>query len=297
MSKTHVTVTGIQVPALTDHCRRNKHVHHLNFNHEGRPLFIIPGIGGKSDRFRLYGNIFRKVCPVYGIDMMGISPGETPLESMQDIASQNIRWMKAVQPQGPYRLMSHSFGVYIMYEMARQLEAAGECLDFVAALDQGISHRHGITPETSLAASVLELTRDYLEGFRILVPPYPDWSAELWEMLAGTPEKDMVSCVADFICSKIPHRANSIAYCARLINVRIYNARIAYIPQGRINTKVLLIKAAMNTDNSEGSGDTRGWATYAHDVDVRQVHANHHNMLWGDNVFVTAGYIKERLQG
>ena len=43
--------------------------------------------------------------------------------------------MKQVQSRGPYRLLGYSFGCAVTFEMALQLEAAGEKIDSVILLD------------------------------------------------------------------------------------------------------------------------------------------------------------------
>lgn len=92
---------------------RNNHLYLLNYEENTLPLFIIPGIGGKTDRFRMFGKILRHVCTVYGLEMLGTQRDETPLTSLEEIASLNIEWIRQVQPCGPYSFVAQSFGGYI----------------------------------------------------------------------------------------------------------------------------------------------------------------------------------------
>ncbi|MDD1594854.1 hypothetical protein C7U85_39355, partial [Bradyrhizobium sp. WBAH42] len=43
--------------------------------------------------------------------------------------------VRGVQPHGPYRLVGWSFGGLVVYEMARQFQALGEQVEFLALLD------------------------------------------------------------------------------------------------------------------------------------------------------------------
>jgi thioesterase domain-containing protein len=51
------------------------------------------------------------------------------------MAAHYIEEIRSRQPQGPYRLGGYSFGGAVAYEMARQLAAAGQEVEFLALLD------------------------------------------------------------------------------------------------------------------------------------------------------------------
>jgi thioesterase domain-containing protein len=50
-----------------------------------------------------------------------------------------VQAIRKVQPNGPYRLLGWSFGGIVLQEMAAQLEAQGEPLDFGILLDSALS--------------------------------------------------------------------------------------------------------------------------------------------------------------
>jgi amino acid adenylation domain-containing protein len=54
---------------------------------------------------------------------------------VRQIAAEHVAAIREVQPHGPYYLVSWSFGGVVAYEMAVQLEAAGETVAFVGMLD------------------------------------------------------------------------------------------------------------------------------------------------------------------
>jgi thioesterase domain-containing protein len=54
---------------------------------------------------------------------------------LEEIAAENIRRIKALQPEGPYYLTGACFGGLVVYEMARQLVGAGERLGLLILLD------------------------------------------------------------------------------------------------------------------------------------------------------------------
>jgi thioesterase domain-containing protein len=69
--------------------------------------------------------------PVYGLQDVGDDLGR-PVER---IAAEHLRAVRAVQPHGPYHLAGWSFGGVVAYEMAVQLERAGERVAFAGVLD------------------------------------------------------------------------------------------------------------------------------------------------------------------
>jgi thioesterase domain-containing protein len=75
--------------------------------------------------------------PLYGIQPQGLD-GHSPIHtSIEDMAAHYIKEIKSVQALGPYRVGGHCSGSWVAFEMARQLEAAGDELDAVVLVDQG----------------------------------------------------------------------------------------------------------------------------------------------------------------
>ncbi|MEH1866381.1 MAG: amino acid adenylation domain-containing protein [Nostoc sp.] len=96
------------------------------------PLFCLPGSG--SHAFYLY-NLSRCLgCdqPFYSFQANHLGREIAPVE---DMASEYIQALQAVQPQGPYFLAGHSSGGRVAYEMAQQLLRQGQAIALVAILD------------------------------------------------------------------------------------------------------------------------------------------------------------------
>jgi thioesterase domain-containing protein len=62
---------------------------------------------------------------VVGFQTRGII-GHTPRTSIEDIAAENVRYLRSHQATGPYVLAGYSGGALTAFEMARQLMAQGE---------------------------------------------------------------------------------------------------------------------------------------------------------------------------
>jgi thioesterase domain-containing protein len=64
--------------------------------------------------------------------------GLPALHSIEAMAADHVRTLRAVQPHGPYRLGGFCGGGLVAFEMARQLHAAGERVEFLALVDAAV---------------------------------------------------------------------------------------------------------------------------------------------------------------
>lgn len=100
------------------------------------PLFCIHG-GGFN--VLIYRDLALKLSPdqpVYGLQAQGLhGRGGIGSNSLEDIAADYINEIRAVQPHGPYHLAGLSNGGNIALEMAQQLQAQGEQVNFVGMFD------------------------------------------------------------------------------------------------------------------------------------------------------------------
>ncbi|MEV1049500.1 amino acid adenylation domain-containing protein [Streptomyces sp. NPDC049916] len=73
--------------------------------------------------------------PVYGLQSRALNhPDELP-ETLVQVADDCIEAMRRVQKTGPYHLLGQSFGGVVAHAMAARLEAAGERVGLIVALD------------------------------------------------------------------------------------------------------------------------------------------------------------------
>lgn len=90
------------------------------------PFFCIHPYAGVVFPYVELARVLGKNQPIYGLQSLGLNPGETPLTRISDMAAAYVAALKTVQSQGPYRVGGWSLGAFIAFEMARQLEEEGE---------------------------------------------------------------------------------------------------------------------------------------------------------------------------
>ncbi len=99
----------------------------------GPPIFIVHWIppdlarhlAGRNKVYALYHPLAAE-----GRD----APSDAP-QNVVDLATHYLQAMRLAQPSGPYRLVGHSFGGLVAYEMAQQLTEAGDTVALLAMLD------------------------------------------------------------------------------------------------------------------------------------------------------------------
>lgn len=100
-----------------------------------RPLFTIGGTGG----YCLYQYPILHALgpdqPCYALQPPGMDWTSVGCTMLPEMAAHYIGVVKSIQPHGPYRLVGHSFGGRVAYEMALQLQKVGECVEFLGLLD------------------------------------------------------------------------------------------------------------------------------------------------------------------
>ncbi|MEZ5798317.1 MAG: SDR family NAD(P)-dependent oxidoreductase [Paracoccaceae bacterium] len=105
------------------------------------PFFLVAGMFGNVLNLRHLAQLLGGDRPFYGLQARGLYGDDAPHDDFTAAARDYIAEMRAVQPHGPYLLGGFSGGGLIAWEIARQLEAAGEAVPLVILLDTPIPLR------------------------------------------------------------------------------------------------------------------------------------------------------------
>jgi acyl-CoA synthetase (AMP-forming)/AMP-acid ligase II/thioesterase domain-containing protein/NAD(P)-dependent dehydrogenase (short-subunit alcohol dehydrogenase family) len=134
---------------------------------EQRPFFCIPGGASDVIAFRPLAASLGARQPFYGLQARGLdgTRSDTAIIHIVPLAREFIREIKAVQPEGPYRIGGHCFGALLAYEIARQLDAQGDTVEMLALFDP--------TAATTLRISALQA---FIPRVRFLMKIYPRMS-------------------------------------------------------------------------------------------------------------------------
>lgn len=97
------------------------------------PLFCVHAVGGQV---LCYMDLVRHLGaqqPVYGLQAIATSAEQR--SSLEEMATRYIDAIRAVQPEGPYRLCGWSMGGVLAFEMAQQLHKQGQGVAFLGLID------------------------------------------------------------------------------------------------------------------------------------------------------------------
>ncbi|MBA2675527.1 non-ribosomal peptide synthetase [Ramlibacter sp.] len=98
-----------------------------------RPLFLVHETHGLDMYFPVIGQHIDADIPVYGLPGMPLDGPQ--LQTLPALAERMAGIIRTVQPEGPVRLAGWSFGGMLAYEIASQLRARGEAVEFIGLLD------------------------------------------------------------------------------------------------------------------------------------------------------------------
>jgi len=104
-------------------------------NRNVAPLFCVPGAGASVTSFYDLTEALGTEIPIYGFQPRGLCGILVPHVDVPSAARAYIKAMREVAPNGPYNLIGHSFGGWVVYEMVCQLEEEGADIGTVVLLD------------------------------------------------------------------------------------------------------------------------------------------------------------------
>ncbi|MGL6211275.1 MAG: type I polyketide synthase, partial [Paracoccaceae bacterium] len=119
---------------------------HLVPMHQGEggsktPFFLVAGMFGNVLNLRHLAQLLGGDRPFYGLQARGLYGDAAPHATIPEAAADYIAELRQVQPHGPYQLGGFSGGGLTAWEMARQLEAAGQTVSVLVLLDTPLPMR------------------------------------------------------------------------------------------------------------------------------------------------------------
>ncbi|MEI6126693.1 MAG: alpha/beta fold hydrolase, partial [Pseudomonadota bacterium] len=101
-----------------------------------KPIFFcIHGAGGNILLYRDLAKHLGSDQPFYGLQAKGLNGMQTFNTSIEDMASDYIKEIRDLQPEGPYYLGGYCLGGTIAFEMAQQLRQQGQKIGLLTLFD------------------------------------------------------------------------------------------------------------------------------------------------------------------
>ncbi|SKA37911.1 non-ribosomal peptide synthase domain TIGR01720/amino acid adenylation domain-containing protein [Chitinophaga eiseniae] len=267
----------------------NRHILPLNSGPQASPLFFLPGGNGICEGYTTLGAALEDTGALYGLQMMGIFEGEKPLDSVPAIATQNIVWMRSVQPTGPYRLIGHSLGGQIAFEMARQLEAQGDKVEALFVLDTHVAPKRTVLDNDTLYHSLLEA----FDVYKIAVKPYPEWVKALKPAIEGLEPREVIPFVLEYLKAHVPGEKEHLGFVMRMFDMATHSLFMEYVVSGQVDTALTVIRAEERKVTN--GDDSLGWASFATRSASLTAPGDHISMTKETGAATVADHIKTQL--
>ncbi|GAA4221529.1 acyl transferase domain-containing protein/thioesterase domain-containing protein/acyl carrier protein [Sagittula marina] len=264
---------------------------HLVAMHEGdggprQPFFLIAGMFGNVLNLRHLAHLLGADRPFYGVQARGLYGGETPHDSIEDAARDYIAEMRQVQPHGPYMLGGFSGGGITAYEIAHQLEAAGEQVSLVVMLDTPLPQRR---PLELVDRVIIQAHKAREKG---LLYPFV-WARNriAWE-IAKRRAPGETEAAHGF------HNAEIEAAFYRAINaytVAPWDGRLVLFRPPLSGQWTVSGGKLVNSERTYVLEDN-DWRSVAPQVEVHEVPGDHDSMVLEPNVRVLAGLMRDVIE-
>ena len=248
------------------------------------PFFLVAGMFGNVLNLRHLATLVGEDRAVYGLQAKGLVSDDEPHERIEQAAEAYIAELREVQPRGPYLLGGFSGGGITAFEMARQLEAAGEKVALLVLLDTPLPVRPGLTRADKARIKLAEFRR---KGPRYLA----EWVRNrlAWEL-----EKRRNGAPRDDQAGRFHNRKIEAAFRAAVAAYRLHPwAGHMVLLRPRLDRHWKVGAGQWVSAEREYVFEDNGWTNWVADTHVIEVPGNHDSMVLVPNV----GVLATRLRG
>jgi len=250
------------------------------------PLFLVHSASGNAMSYVALARRLGREQPVYGLQSKGLDPDRKATARVEDMASEYLAELLAVQPDGPYHLGGWSMGGVIAFEMARQLTAQGKSVAPVVIIDSTI--QTGRVKKNGWDDVSLLLALAQHHGLFLDDHVFDDLrSLSLEEQIGFLLEK-----AAGYSQFPLEVGIPQLRHLFELFKVNVH-ASERYRPAQSEQEIVLL--QAKDAPPRQATTVLKRWQKVAEVVEVQRLPGDHYTLLTEPNVTLLAGHVKTYL--
>ncbi|PHM69304.1 Amino acid adenylation [Xenorhabdus kozodoii] len=238
------------------------------------PLFCLPGAGASPSSLLELSLSFPQQLPIYVLQARGFTAEYNfPYSSVEGAARAYIQHIRQIQPHGPYHLLGHSFGGWIAFEIALQLQAEGEQVSDLILIDTD----EPIQPGSPLKSfNRLETIMELIDIYNmILDQPLPLARQDIADL---APDEQIQSLHNALVKTGLFPAKTPISMLQGVVRVMQANLNTGYIPRTRYEGLVHLINAE-ESDLDERQTREIQWRLHVSELNTMLAPGNHMTML------------------
>ncbi|MFM8320372.1 MAG: thioesterase domain-containing protein, partial [Chloroflexota bacterium] len=251
---------------------------------EGRPVFFcVHNFGGAVLDLQPLSQAIGADQPFYGLQARGLEGECDPHTTIEEMAADYLAAVRQQQPHGPYYLGGFCFGGVVAYEMAMRLQALGEPVALLAAIDAYAPGWSRIDSPLSPAQAVAFFTNlpHWLHNYRELAPwerrvvvrrRWKRVTAGLRRLLGKPAELTTLEIIGEHT-----HVLEAPDYRRRLMELHLQALQAYHTP--RYDGTVTVYRVRGMPLFTRHRFDL-GWGRVARQVELKIVPGAHHNLLF-----------------
>ena len=248
------------------------------------PLFCVHNASGSAYTYLGLATRMDPDQPLLAFEAPGLDSDTPTPNRVEDLAEWYLTALRARQPHGPYRLLGHSMGGMVAFEMANRLLGAGQQVDLLALVDT-------IVPEAGDPPSTQQALRWFCEDLAGLTGRRPP---RLDPTLGDLPEPTRMARLLDALraAGLVPAEVD-VTFLRRRLAVFTANATAmwTYQPSRPHPGTLTLIRARQSADTSAG------WSALCDRLDDHVVSGDHFTVWAEPNLPRLAETVRDRLRG
>jgi thioesterase domain-containing protein len=254
------------------------------------PVFCVPGAGASVTSFLPLSAALGTSVALYGLQPRGLDGASVPHYTVPDAASAYVKAITEIRPQGPYRLLGHSFGGWIALEAASQLSAANASVDPVVLFDTELPSNGGRPVHHSRVEVLRKLIGVLEQQYSRKLP------LTVQDLQKMDPDAQLQALLEHLVRAKIMPQGTRLATIRGLVRVFGTNINTAYVPKSQFHGEVIIVQPADLSssdadaredvaENDGAAGSLAGrWQRYARRIRMITIPGNHMTMMQQPNI-------------
>lgn len=249
------------------------------------PVFCVPGAGANVAYFRSLAVRLGDDTTVYGLQPRGLDGEAPPHASVEETAGSYLRAIAPLSPKEPLRLIGHSFGAWVAFEMAATWATSKRPMAPLVLLDSEPPGTPGAVDRQDDPVAVMQRLVEILEQ---VCERSLEIDAESLQALV--PAGRLVLLRERMVARKLISPRTPASAVEAMFAVFAANLATRYSPPHLYKGSVCMIRAGGATS----SRNVDAWRRFAPALVVRDGPGNHMTMLAERHADTLAALVLER---